>query len=176
MKKCLSPSDREVVAQLVEEYGFAATVKAAQKAAKSTGKKKRRPPNYKANLAAVYGYVEFHRKQKNLGGRKLSVDAACKRLWDSLDANTVTDLKALKPSVGRLRSMYYEAQTRARSDADLSECMRDYRAYFENGAGAAGSFPLLLMRTKDGGLKSPAIDTFGLGGAAVENNRPKIAR
>ena len=94
------------------------------------------------------------------------LEEACKRLRKRLDAFTVTDVKALKPSIGRLRSMYYEAQRRAESDAELGELMRNGLAQYENGGGENVIFPLLLIQTKDG-IRGPIIDRLGLGGRAV---------
>jgi hypothetical protein len=175
-KKRFSPSDREVLARLVEKYSAAAVVKTAMKVSSPTENRKGRPANYRTNLGAVYAYVEFYRKQKNIGGKKLGVDATCKRLWDNLE-NIKDDPIALTPSIGRLRSMYYEAQALAHSDAILREGMRDWLANYTSGAMADGSFPMLLKRSKDVPPMSKNERDWLLEiCAAVERDRSKITQ
>ncbi len=166
-KQRISRDDRDVLAQLVNKYSATALITAVRKMP-SMNKKVGRPTNNLGNLVGVYGYVEFHRKERTSAGRPLGVTAACKRLKRTLDVHTVN----CRTTVGRLRSMFYEAQSKAKSNFDFAALMRRSLLEFESGSANNVMFPLLMIRTKDG-LQGPIIDTWGRGGREDEYRRSK---
>ncbi len=154
----LSKSEREVLARLVERHGGAAVVAAAKKMLRSR-KKAGAPPKNRGNLAGVYGYVEFYRKQKRPGGQKLGVNGACGRLKRVLEKYTIGH----RVTRGRLRTMYYEAVKAGKTDPAFAVLMQSALSDYP---GNGDRFPLLLQPMKNGS-HGVIIDRFGEGGRPI---------
>ena len=76
--KPVLPEHRAWLTTLIDRYGSRRLVKLIEKR-KAIPRKSGRPSNYRGNLC-LHGYIEFHRKQKNGGGRALGITGACGRL------------------------------------------------------------------------------------------------
>jgi hypothetical protein len=168
MSKRWTRDDRRALITLLERHSIKEINKEAERlsiARRGPG----RSPNNPGNLASVYGYIEFHRQQVGGGGRKIGVSGAADRLKRTLDMHTAN----CRTSVGRLRSMYYEARTKARKNAELAEAMKRAHEFFQTEQSPHSvQFPLLMIRTNNG-WESLIIDRFGLGGKDL---RPTITR
>jgi hypothetical protein len=165
-RKRVSRQDRDLLARLVETYSATLVIRAVKKLPATT-RKVGRPSNNLGNLASVYGYIEFHRKERMAAGRVLGISGACERLKRALDAYTVN----CRTTVGRLRSMFYQAQSEAKSNSELASFMRQSLSAFE--AASSEVFPLLMVKTKDG-LQSPIIDMVAFrAGQEAALRRPK---
>jgi hypothetical protein len=166
-QRSLSAADLSSLAGLSEKYGRDNVMDALRSLPSAMGKKVGRPPSNVGNLAAVYAYVEFHRNQRRAGS-EVGIVGACRKLKQTLDKWTVN----CRISAARLRSMYYEARSRSKSDPEFARFLKlrveGYGAY--NGL----PLPLLLMKNKAGELESPIIDARGKGGRPA-SARPKIA-
>jgi hypothetical protein len=121
-------------------------VKLALKRARGGG----RPPSLPGNLYGVYSYVEFHRKQKTMGGGALGISGACRKLKKGLDARFVNYQTTYK----RLRTMYYEAR-----EVFPAPILAEAREVTWND----GDFPLLLERKADG-TDARVVDAWKKGG------------
>jgi hypothetical protein len=144
-RKPISREDRDVLERLVETYSAAGVIRAAKNMPKRKGG---RPlSNNVGNLASVYGYVEFHQKQRMPNGRLLRISGACRELERALNTHTVNSRHTWK----RLRSLFYEAKRTAKSNPQLAVLMKRKLFEYESNATTTNiMLPYFMVLTKDG--------------------------
>jgi hypothetical protein len=173
-KKGLSREDHGLLLKMLERYSKAEIVEAMD-LVPSPARKVGAPTINLGNFAAVYGYVEWHKKLLRPAGSKVGVDGACDKLKRVLDKYTVN----CRTTKARLRSMYYEAQKKAKTNATLAAAMKECLENHERRPPQQSQvevIPMLLFLDADGNLSSPIVDMLGRGGRETEKNCPKTER